>query len=187
MDIKNLMKWNQYKKSTKMLQFVKDLKKMNMDYEYIGDDGEISRLKLGPFTNTTSENKKFYNELKSLCDKHDLSIWSVIDVDSMARIMFAPHRDNIGSITTSYFIFNVQKDDWRKYRLDHFFSFHMENDEIFMESDSHGNPSDRILFLRNSTFVNPDFFFEHQDKMYHCLPEMIEKAWHPSRFEKWCF
>jgi hypothetical protein len=168
-----------------MYELYKDLKKNHIPFEYYDDDG-ISKIIVGPFFTKSSEGKIMQKTIRSLCKKHNVSMSVNLSTKSLANIISGEAGDPKEKNYYIY-IFDVSEEDFKKYELQQYLFWNIHNKNILCERRGPGNkPCKEIMFLADRTFSSFDDYLEHQDRLKACIPEMLEKTWHPDRVEKWC-
>lgn len=139
----------------------------------------IQRISIGPFHKRDAEYKQFERNIGMLCLKYGMT--------AMTTALDPIYENRIFLYYDSYiWIFNVPREEFRKRRL-----ASKLNDTIGTVDGEDEIEEKDWEFLQTSKIEDPHSLFETIQKnkeMYqqHVIPEMLERAWHPSRFEKWC-
>ena len=155
------------------------LKEFSIPFQYEIYQG-IQRISIGPFHKRDAEYKQHHKMISKLCHKKY----------KMVAMETALDPAYVGGIFHHYdsyiWIFNVPIQEFKKRGL-----ATKLNDAIGTIDGEDEIEEEDWDFLRTSKIEDPHSLFEMIQKnkeMYqqHIIPEIIEKAWHPSRFEKWC-
>ncbi len=170
-----------------MYELYKDLKKNHFPFEYYDDDG-ISKIIVGPIPTTRLEGKIMSETVRSLCKKHNVSMSVNLSMQSLANIISGLEaEEDPGEMNHYIFIFDISEEDFNKYQLARYLALNIDDGNVLCERIGPDNePCKEIRFLATCKFSSLDNYLEHQDRLKACIPEMLEKAWHPDRFEEWC-
>lgn len=141
--------------------------------------GGIQRISIGPFRKRDEEYKEYEKKIGILCLKNGIV--------AMRTALDLIYENGIFVYYASFiWIFNLPIDEFRKRRLGS-----KLNDTIGTVDGEDEIEEKDWEFLQTSKIEDPHSLFETIQKnkeiyQLHVIPEMLERTWHPSRFQEWC-